>query len=260
MERPTALITGASAGIGRAFAHVFAQNKYNVILVARSTDKLEEVAREIRQQSAVDVTVMSQDLATAAGAQQLFDRVRTAGLQVDVLVNNAGMTSLRPFHLTEPSRLEKIVQLNVMTLMKLTRLFVAPMIERGQGKILNVASIASFITTPSLAVYGATKSFVLSFSEAIGQELKGTGVTVTCLCPGFTKTDMLKQGGGIEHYIPNFMKLDAETVAHEGFEACMKGKGLHVDSLSNNMMIQWLRLQPRWLVRTAGGFLTSLFQ
>lgn len=260
MGRPTALITGASAGIGREFAKVFAEHGHDVVLVARREAELEAAAAEVRQAYGVKAYVMACDLVPETAAQELFERVEAAGLQVDVLVNNAGMMQVAPFHEGKLGRAQKMVNLNITSLMNLTHWFVRPMVARGHGKILNIASVAAFMPTPTFGVYGATKAFVLSFSESLEQELKGTGVTVTCLCPGFTETDMLASGGGIEGYIPEFMKLDAETVAREGFQACMKGKGVHVDSLTNNLFVQWVRLQPKWLVRNAGGLLTRFLK
>ncbi|MDA3835067.1 MAG: SDR family oxidoreductase [Spirochaetales bacterium] len=259
MARPTALITGASAGIGRSLANVFAENQHDVILVARNKKMLAEVAEKMRRKWKVKAHIFSHDLIPSDAPQQLFSKINDKNLKVDVLVNNAGMIHVEPFHQTDLDLLQRIVCLNIASLMTLTHLFLPPMIKRKSGKILNVASIASFMPTPTFAVYGASKAFVLSFSEALEQELKETGVTATCLCPGFTETDLLNQAGG-EDYIPGFMRLDADTVAREGFKACMKGKGVHIDSLTNNALIQMVKYQPRWLVRNAGGFLTRFFQ
>ncbi|MBC2715634.1 MAG: SDR family oxidoreductase [Desulfobacteraceae bacterium] len=260
MARPTALITGASAGIGRSLADVFAQNQHDVILIARQKKMLAEVAEEIRKKWKVKAHIFSHDLIPSDAPQQLFSKINDKNLKVDVLVNNAGMIHVEPFHQTNLDLLQRIVYLNIASLMTLTHLFLPSMIKRKSGKILNVASIASFMPTPTFAVYGASKAFVLSFSEALGQELKDTGVTVTCLCPGITETDMLTRAGSLEDYIPGFMRLDADTVAQEGFKACMKGKGVHVDSLTNKTLIQMVKYQPRWLVRNAGGFLTRFIQ
>lgn len=260
MTRPTVLITGASAGIGKSLADVFAENQHDVILVARNKNMLAEVAEEIRKKWKVKAHIFSHDLIPSDAPQQLFNKINDKNLKVDVLVNNAGMIHVEPFHEADLDTAQRIVYLNIVSLMSLTHLFLPSMIKQKSGNILNVASIASFMPTPTFAVYGASKAFVLSFSEALEQELKKTGVTVTCLCPGFTETDMFNQAGGVEDYIPGFMQLDADKVAQEGFKACMKGKGVHIDSLTNKTLIQIVKYQPRWLVRNAGGFLTRLFQ
>jgi short-subunit dehydrogenase len=136
----------------------------------------------------------------------------------------------------------------------MTRLFVGPMLSRGHGKVINVASIASFMPTPNFSVYGASKAFVLSFSEGIAEEMKDQGVSVTCICPGITQTDMLSHADGIEKYIPNFLKATPESLAADAYKAAMNNEVVFVDKLANKMLVQWATHYPRWIVRGVTGF------
>lgn len=250
------LVTGASAGIGHEIALVFAGHGHDLVLVARSRDKLEALATEVREKHGRTATVIAMDLTEPGAPQRLFERVR--GLGVDILVNNAGTGEFMDFATADPSHIDQILALNVVALTQLTRLFVGPMVERGYGRVMNVASVAAFQPTPRLSVYGATKAFVLSLSEALSEELSGTGVTVTALCPGFVDTDLvhhLADELGRPDFVPSFFMLDAVDVAREGYHSCMKGEAVHINGRSYEVIVQWLRLQPRWFVRTFTGFL-----
>jgi short-subunit dehydrogenase len=255
-HRKTALITGASAGIGRELAKVFAQHRFDLVVVARSQDKLEQLAAVLKQTQHINVTVIVKDLMLPEAPQELFDAVQAQGIEIDVLVNNAGVGYFEPFNTTELDQILKLVQLNVVALTALTRLFLAPMVKRRRGRIMNVASVAGFQPTPTFAVYGASKAFALSLSEALAEELRGSGVTVTALCPGFTSTEMVHGAGvegGIEQVIPSALLMDVETVAREGYAACMAGEVIHVNGLFYKLGVGWTRIQPRWLVRRAAG-------
>ncbi len=262
--RETALITGASSGIGRELAKVFAKNDYDVVLVARREAALRELADELIENYGVEATVMPKDLSTREAPRELFDSVQAAGISVDVLVNNAGVATTQFFRDASFEDTMNILHVNAASVTGLSHLFLNPMIERGHGRILNVASIVSFVPTPSFAIYGATKAFVLSLSEALSEELKGTGVTVTALCPGYTQTDMISgafQETGyaeIESLVPRFVKMTAEKVAQEGYRACMSGRAVHITGLPNQLSAQWLRYQPRWLVRSVGGMMARM--
>ena len=259
--RRTALITGASAGIGREFARVFAAQGFDLALVARSEDKLQQLAQELGPAHAVSVTVIPQDLTLGDAAQRVFDEVQRAGMKVDVLVNNAGISFVEAFADTPLDQHLRLLQLNVMALTALTWLFVDPMIERGWGRIINLASVAAFQPTPSLALYGASKAFVLSLSEALTEELRGTGVTVTAVCPGFTDTPMVRNALADRDSlfeIPSFLLLDPAGVAAEGYRAAMQGKAIQVNGLPYRLFEQWMKLQPRWLTRTLGGLIGRL--
>src|SRR6201997_1285740 len=182
----TALITGASAGLGYEFAHLFARDKYNLILVARSGPKLADLAEQLRQQHGITVKTIPLDLGLPHASQSLFEETQRSGIQVHILVNNAGYGASGAFAEIPLEESYGQIQLNVMALTLLTKLYLLPMLERRSGKIMNVASTAAFQPGPLMAVYYATKAYVLSFSEALAEETRGTGVTVTALCPGPT--------------------------------------------------------------------------
>lgn len=262
--RELALITGASSGIGRALATVFAEHDFDVALAARSAGKLQELAESLEEEYGVSAYVFPSDLSKSMSPKKLFRDIEGAKLQVDVLVNNAGVAITEPFHESALKKQTDLLQLNIVSLTALTRLFVEPMVERGAGRVLNVASVVSFFPTPTFATYGASKAYVLSFTEALSEELKGTGVTATALCPGYTETDMISGAfesmgrGGVEELLPSFVKLTPERVALEGFKACMKGKPMHVDRWSNDLAMLWVRHQPKWIVRTVGGYLARM--
>lgn len=248
MTRPTALITGASAGIGTELARIFASNGYDLIIAARREDRLNQLAAELSESAVHCVPV---DLAKSKGPQKLFDAVAEAGLTVDVLVNNAGVISTTPMLQTDRGSLTTLINLNVRSLTELTHLFGESMVARGYGRILNVASVASFQPVPGMAVYAASKAFVLSLTESLSEELRGTGVTVTALCPGPTKTEMADAFADMEY--ADLFLADPRAVAREGFDALKAGQVIRVPGLANQAMVNWGHYQPRWLVRTLGG-------
>ena len=248
MPRPIALITGASAGIGEEFARLFASRGYDLILTARREDRLQNLAAEL---SDCTTHCISVDLAKAKGPEKLIKGVRELDLQVDVLVNNAGVISTEPM-LEENGRwLTDLVNLNVRALTELTYHFGRQMADRGYGRILNVASVASFQPVPGMAVYAASKAFVLSLTESLSEELRGTGVTVTALCPGPTKTEMADAFADVAG--ADWFLADASQVAKEGFDALKAGQVIRVPGLANQALVNWTNYQPRWLVRTLGG-------
>lgn len=258
----TVLVTGASLGIGRELALVFASHGHDLVLVARTEAKLVELADEVRERHGRRAHVVAMDLAADGAARALFDRVSALGVDVEVLVNNAGTGDLLSFVESDPAMIDTVLHLNVVVLTQLSRLFVAPMVARGHGRVMNVASVAAFQPVPKMAVYGATKAFVLSLTEALSQELSGTGVTVTALCPGFVDTPLvhhLADELGREDFVPSFFLLDAGEVAREGYEACMAGEVVHVNGRSYELLVQWLRLQPRWFVRNFTGLLSRYY-
>jgi uncharacterized protein len=248
MPQPTrtALITGASAGIGRELANLFAQDRYNLILVARNATRLEQFADELRKQFAVTVRVFPLDLGIDGALQVLCDQLQREGMQVDVLVNNAGFGKLGAFADVAYEQSVEQIQLNIVALTHLTKLFLAPMLERKSGKILNVASTAGFQPGPLMAVYYATKAYVISFSEALANELQGSGVSVTCLCPGATDTEFQTTAGTEQTTLFRRMRpMDATTVARDGYRALMKGKPLVISGFKNWLLAQSLRVSPR---------------
>lgn len=253
----TVLITGSSEGIGRCFAKVFAKHRYNLVLVARNQFKLEELASELKTQYGVKVQVCAADLIPANAAKLLFETLANLNIKIDILVNNAGMMLIEKFHQSNSSSINNLMQLNVQSLVNMTHQFLVPMVAQGQGKILNVASIASFMPTPNFSIYGASKAFVLSFSEGISEELKGTGVTVTCVCPGITQTQMVGHAKAVEKYIPKFMTADPMLLAQDAYKACINGDVVYIDKWVNKALVQWASHYPRWMVRTVNGFFSK---
>ena len=252
-EKKLALVTGASAGIGLELARLLAENGFNLVLLARSRHKLEELARELKTADGIQASVVAADLGEPDAPQAVFDELVQKGIQVDFLVNNAGLMIEAGFKKTSLHDHLQLLQVNVLALTALTRLFIEPMLARNSGRILNVASVAAFMPVPNLAVYAASKAYVLSFSEALSEEIKGSKVTVTALCPGVTDTGMVH--GTDLGSLPRFLIMDAKTVAREGYNACMEGKAVHVAGTVNELAVQWVKYQPSWLVRAVSGVL-----
>lgn len=257
-DRETALITGASGGIGLELARVFAKNGFDLIIVARRESELEALAERCRNSAGVRVHVLKMDLLVPDAAAKLVQQIEDCHLDVDVLVNNAGLMDMGDFAEIEIERHEQLLQLNVIVLTSLARRLLPAMIKRGRGRILNVASTSSFQPVPSMALYAASKAFVLSLSESLSEELKGTGVTVTALCPGITKTAMFDRAHE-EHSsarsVPEFLLSDVEAVAREGYEACMAGRAVVVPGLPNQLLAGAVGFYPRWIVRGLGGLI-----
>jgi len=244
----TALITGASSGIGREMSKLLAADGYNLVLVARSGRKLTELAAELCQAGQINVTVLAKDLGEPAAPDEIFQTLRAQSITIDALINNAGFGAHGPFAQNDWLEELGMLQVNVLALTRLTKLFLPGMIKRGSGKIMNVGSTGSFAPGPSMAVYCATKAYVLSFSEALAAELVGTGVTVTALCPGVTLTGFqaranvgnvrLVRGGG----------MSARQVAEIGYRAMECGKPVVIPGWQNWLMVFSMRLAPRSLV------------
>jgi short-subunit dehydrogenase len=248
-NRPVALVTGASMGLGAEFARQLAASGHDLILTARSADKLESVRREIEGLHGVAVRVIAKDLADRNAPTELFNEIRTAGLEVDVLVNNAGFGGYGVFHESDLRTGLDMIQVNVTALTHLTRLFVSDMVTRRRGRILNVASTAGFLPGPLQPVYYATKAYVLSFTEAIANELKGTGVTATVLCPGPTPTGFQERANvGQVKGLRLAMRVSPEDVVRAGVDGMMKGKAVVTPGVLNRLVIFTLRLVPRAFV------------
>jgi len=209
----TALITGASFGIGLELARIFAREGHNLVLVARSGDRLRQLAAELEKAHGTRSLILTTDLSDPGAPAYVFDQTGRAGIFVDFLVNNAGFGQYGLFADSDLEECLRQIQLNVSTLTHLTRLYVAEMIAHGSGRILNVASTAAFQPGPLMAVYFATKAYVLHFSEALANELEGTGVTVTCLCPGATATEFHKRAKATGMNLLRMGSMDAGTVA-----------------------------------------------
>lgn len=247
----TALITGASSGIGTELARIHARNGDNLVLVARKEERLNELKTELEAAHNVVVTVIAEDLSVAGSAQKIFQATQSAGIDVDILVNNAGFGGHGKFHERDLARDEAMIQLNVATLTSLTHLYLQGMVKRGRGKVLNVASTAGLIPGPLQAVYYATKAYVVSFSQAIAEELSGAGVTVTALCPGPVKTEFVTRAD-LEGVALFDKAASAESVARCGYEAMQRGKLLAFNDPTTRFMLNWVTpLLPRKLALKA---------
>ena len=244
----TALITGASFGIGMELARIFARDGYNLVLVARSADKLRQLASELEKAHGTRSLILATDLTAPGAAAYVLDQTTRADITVDVLVNNAGFGQFGFFAENDLEECLKQIQLNITTLTHLTRLYLPGMIERKTGRILNVASTAAFQPGPLMAVYYATKAYVLHFSEAIANELKGTGVTATCLCPGATATEFHKRANITDIQLLRFGAMDARAVAEDGYRALMAGKPVVISGFKNWLLAQSVRFSPRQMV------------
>ncbi len=235
-EQPTrALITGASSGIGLELARQFAAKGHDLILVARSVDKLNQIASELGQQHRVDAAVIGCDLAQPGAAVRLMESVDQRQLSVDWLVNNAGFGAVGDVAELALDRQSAMVQVNVNALTELTKLAVGAMLKQNGGGVLNVASTAAFQPGPGMAVYYATKSYVLSFSEALHEELRGTGVNVCCLCPGPTRTGFGKDSGMNKSVLFRLGAMDATSVAAAGYAGLMNRRPIVITGLKNKL-------------------------
>jgi short-subunit dehydrogenase len=244
-QRQTALITGASVGIGRDLARVFAEHGHDLVLTARNRGQLEALAAELKQRHGVTVHVIAKDLAQPAAPLELFDEARSRGAPIDVLVNNAGFGTSGPFDRTDVDAILNMLQVNVVALTHLTRLFLPEMLARGHGRILNVASTAAFQPGPLMAVYYASKAYVLSLSEAIAAEVERKGVTVTALCPGPTATEFQKRAGVENSRLFQRNTMDAMTVARAGYAGLMRGKRIVIPGMNNRALALAVRFVPR---------------
>lgn len=249
---PTALVTGASSGIGAELARSLARRDHDLILAARRADALEVLATELRAEHGRAVTVTPADLSTDEGPPALLDAVLGAGLQVDVLVNNAGFATHGPFARIDLETELAELRLNVVALTWLAKALLPGMLERGRGGILNVASTAAFQPGPGMAVYYASKAYVLHLSEALSEEVRGSGVTVTALCPGPTETGFQRRAGlqGTRLERRRGIFQDASTVAEQGVRAFERGQRVFVPGTANRLGTIVARLVPRaWTAR-----------
>ncbi|HXX30425.1 MAG TPA: SDR family oxidoreductase [Myxococcaceae bacterium] len=245
----TVLVTGASSGIGAELARAFARGGSSLVLSARSVDRLEALAAELRQKHGTAVAILPADLAVADGASRLVERLTELRLQIDVLVNNAGYAGFGPFAETDWAHEAGMLQLNVVSLTDLTKRLLPGMVARKRGGLLNLASTAAFQPGPLMAVYYATKAYVLSFSEALAEELRGTGVTVTALCPGATASGFQARAHMEESRLVKGKRLmDAATVAQAGYDGFRRGRRVVIPGLSNRLLAQSVRFTPRRLV------------
>ena len=247
-----ALVTGASSGIGYEFAKVLAKNKYDIIIVSRNKEKLQKIKKEIEREHKIKVYVYKSDLSKLNEVKKFYYEVKNE--DISVLINNAGVGDFGKFLDISWEKDNEVIDINIKALTFLTKLFSEKMVERGEGKILNVASVAAFQPGPYLAVYSATKSYVLHFSEALAEELKGTGVTVTTLCPGLTMSNFFKRSGISDDEVKTWGNLaTAKEVAEYGYEMMIKNKIIAVYGLRSKFSIFLKKFLPRNFVTKITG-------
>jgi uncharacterized protein len=249
----TALITGASSGIGLELARLFAADHYNLVLVARNRAALQQLGEELQGQHGVAVRISPKDLAHPASPVELFNELQEAGIAIDALVNNAGFGGSGPFVQTDWHHEAEMIQVNIVALTHLTKLFL-PQIVARKGKVMNVGSVAAFLPGPYTAIYYASKAYVLHFSEALAEELSGDGVLVSCLSPGPVETGFQKRahsGGSSRANAPLY--LDVKDVARAGYDGMNQGKRIVIPGWKNRALTELLRLFPRNTVTKAVG-------
>ena len=245
----TALITGASNGIGLEFAKVHASKGDNLVLVARNLSKLDELKVELEKQYKISVYTIGLDLSKPNAAQEVYDETIRQKIQVDYLINNAGFGDFGMFVETDWNKELQMINLNITTLTQFTKLYLKDMVQRRSGKIMNVASTAAFQSGPTMAVYYATKAYVLSFSEAIANEVSDKGVTITTLCPGATESGFQAAAAMEESALVKGRTLPtSKEVAEYGYKAMMKGKTVAIHGLMNYIMANSVRFMPRAIV------------
>jgi len=245
--KDTALITGASSGIGLDLAQLMAQ-QFDLIITARSLSELEKIARELEAAHGNHVHVIPADLASPDAPHQLFAEIERRGLPVDILINNAGFGSYGAFAESDSQNTLDMIQVNIAALSSLTRLALPGMLKRRRGRIMNVASTAGFQPGPLMAVYYATKAYVIMFSEAIANELKGSGVTVTCLCPGATATNFASRADMEKSRLFKMGAMNSKDVARTAYKGMMAGKTMVIPGFFNRALAMSVRFSPRKLV------------
>jgi hypothetical protein len=255
-DRLSVLITGASSGIGEALARCFARDGHRLLLAARRADRLQALADALRREHGVIAEAWPADLARPAGVKALLDGLKRRRRRVDVLVNNAGVLAQGAFTSQRPAGHQAIIDLNISAPTALLAALLPAMRRRGFGRLLNVASIASFQAVPGLATYAASKAYVLSLTESLAEELRGSGVTATALCPGITATGMLDRAAAANRRLaalPRFVIGDVQAVAEAGYRGCLAGEVIVVPGLVNQTAVLAAGSTPRWLLRRVTG-------
>jgi short-subunit dehydrogenase len=256
-RRGTALITGASSGIGRELARLFAGDGADLVLVARSQERLRELAATLEAEHGIRVRVLAADLARPGSAGEIAEMLAREGVLVDVLVNNAGFGAHGQVAGIGVQRQLDVIEVNVAALTRLTALFLPGMLERRHGAVLNVASTAAFQPGPNQAVYCATKAYVLSFTEALAEETRGSGVRVSCLAPGATDTQFAEQADMTGTRAFRLGVMAAAPVARAGHDGLRKGKTLVIPGLRNRLLTLAVRVSPRAVVTRVAGYLQA---
>jgi uncharacterized protein len=256
-RRDTVLVTGASSGIGLELARLFAADGDDLVLVARSEDTLRELAAGLAAKYGIQAHVLAADLTRPECPGEIAQALGRQGIAVDVLVNNAGFGAHGQVAGLGAQRQADVIEVNVTALTRLTALFLPAMVERRHGAVLNVASTAAFQPGPNQAVYCATKAYVLSFTEALAEEVRGTGVRVSCLAPGATGTQFAAQAGMIDTRAFRMSVMDARPVAKAGHDGLLRGKTLIIPGVLNRVMAFSVRLSPRGLVTRVAGYMQA---
>ena len=249
-NRPVALVTGASSGIGAALARELARRGHDIVLSARGVAAMETLAEELRALGTT-ATVIPADLAAAGGAAALLAALDERGIAVEVLVNNAGLGAFGPFERVAPDRVAEMLEVNIVALTALTQALLPAMRTRRSGKVMLVASTASFLPCPHMAVYGATKAYVRSLGEALAEELRGSGVTVNVLCPGTTATNFFSVAGGTIAGVQAKRMMSAEDVARIGIAGLLRGDRVTVAGLANRILAFAATHAPHFLTLPA---------
>jgi short-subunit dehydrogenase len=252
--RPIALVTGASAGIGRAFVHQLADRGYDLVVVARDRTRLELLADEMRSTLGADVEVLAADLIDAGGLASVEARCGADTRPIDLLVNNAGFGTFGRFHDLAVDQEEDEIRLNVVAVARLAHAALGGMVARGRGGVINVASVAAYQPTPHSATYGATKAFVRSFSQAVHEELHGTGVKCMALCPGFTRTEFQSRAGVDASEVPGLLWQQAGEVVHGALRAYDEGRAVYVPGRLNSVAAALTSVTPTVVTRKVAGF------
>lgn len=251
--KPVALVTGASSGIGAEFARALAARGDDLVVVARDTSRLDALAEQLEKESGVDVEVLSADLASKKGRAVVEARLESAEAAVDLLVNNAGMGTYGKFAELSGEGEEREIRLNVLALVQLSHAALGGMIERGRGGIINVSSLAGHQPTPLNATYGGTKAFVTSFSQALHEELRGTGVKVMVLCPGFTRTEFQERAGLDSGAVPSFLWQMPEPVVSAALRAYDQGRAVCIPGALNQAGAAFSSALPAGITRRIAG-------
>ena len=246
--KTTALITGASGGIGMELAKIHASKGDHLVLVARNGKKLQAIKSELESAHKINVLCIEKDLSVPGACDEVYTQVKEAGIHIQYLINNAGFGDFGFFHESDWTKTEQMMQLNMMALTRLTYLYSRDMVKQGSGKIMNVASTAAFQPGPTMAVYYATKAYVLHFSEALHNELSDKGVTVTSLCPGPTESGFQQAAAMEESKLVKGRKMPgSKEVAEFGYKAMMRGKAVAIHGMMNALMANAIRFTPRSL-------------
>jgi short-subunit dehydrogenase len=256
-DRQTVLITGASRGIGYELAKIFARSGHDLILVGKDERRLRAVSVELGREYHIPVQAIAVDLSLIGAAEQIIEEIRGYSLKVDILINNAGFGAFGPFENNIAAQESAMIRVNMAALTELTKLILKDMRSRGSGRILNVASTAAFQPGPLMAVYYASKAYVLSFSEALADELRGSGVTVGVLCPGPTRTDFQRSAEMKPSKLSDWLTLEASTVAAAGYRGLMKNKTVIIPGFANKLLAFSVRLVPR---RWAAGIVRRMHE